>query len=91
MRDTLQKRLCSLLSNMDVRLVHNAVVRCWVMLGVIVTKKIVCATLPVYMKVALVDTVLHPTEMHVHSFGFALSDGAMNYARGAGVISLDGC
>ena len=52
--------------------------------------EIVDTLAPVDMKFTLVNVIANPIEMHVHGFGMTLTDGIIDNARGALIISLNG-
>ena len=57
------------------------------MLGEVV-RKIVRAASPVYVELALLDSVLDPVESHVDGLGAALLDGVVGDTRGTRVVCL---
>jgi hypothetical protein len=49
------------------------------------------AGLPVHTEIALMDTVMHPIEVHVDGFGAALFDCVVDDSVSTGIVDLDRC
>lgn len=67
---------------------HDVVVSRGVMFCEVIGK-VVCAFLPVYDELALIDMIANPLEAHVNGLGLALFDGIVGNAGGAEVVCLN--
>ena len=66
---------------------HEAMVTCWVMLGMVVAE-IFGAGSPEDSKLSLLFAVFEPVEAHVHCFGALLFDRVVGEAYGCRVVCL---
>ena len=75
---------------MKIARAHSLVMSGRMLFGEVVSK-VASARGPIYVELALFDSITDPVKTHIHSFGSLLFYGVVDDAEGSGVISLDWC